>query len=384
MTERAGRALRLAVIGATGALGRALVQELEESALPVASLALYASARGAGSELEFRGEPLRVEELRAGGPASTLGTAVPASGGSLNGAAPNGTAAPAAGAAQAHGASFSGLDLAFFAATPTVTGQWLAAVRAGGCGAVDLGPFSRADLEVPLLLPELDPEAIAGFARTGRVAVPAAPAAQLVLALHPLHRAVGIERAEVTTLLPASSVGQAGIDALEGELRAMLSFAEPPPPSAFPHRLAFNVVPHAGAFDEAGHAEGERSLPGEVRRLLGSSLSIAVTELTVPVFHGCVQVVALCTRQPLAAAEARALLRGAPGVKLLDAPGEGVYPMPMLAVNDEAVLVGRVRDDPTRKNGLLLVLAGDNLRRGAASAVGVASLLRERGLVGQG
>jgi aspartate-semialdehyde dehydrogenase len=167
-------------------------------------------------------------------------------------------------------------------------------------------------------------------------------------------------------------------------MRAMLAFQEPPPPAVLPHRLAFNVIPQVGAVGDDGASEDEVQLAAELARLLGQpGLPVAATSLRVPVFYGHVQTVSLATLRPLGAAGAREALRQARGVKLLDTPREGVYPMPMLAVNDDAVLVGRVREDPTTEHGLSLVVVGDNLRKGAAvNAVEVARALFEGPLAG--
>ncbi len=335
------RPLNLAVLGATGAVGRALVQALEDLDLPLGPLRLLASERSAGGEVEFRGDPHRVEALQEG--------------------------------------AFQGRDLAFFAAGASVARAWAEKARAAGCAVVDLSPAFRADGDVPLVLPQVNPESLAGFARRGIAAVPGPAAAQLALVLAPLHRAAGVERASVTTLEAVSGAGQKGVEELEAEMRAMLAFQEPPPPTALPHRIAFNVVPQAGPIGDDGSSEEERALVAEVRRLVGSSLRLAATSLRVPIFYGYSQAVNVRTRRKLPAAEAREILRKAPGVKVLDAPAEGIYPMPMLAVNDDAVLVGRLRDDASQENGLDLFVTGDNVRRGGATtAVEVAKLLAER------
>lgn len=338
------RPLHLALVGATGAVGKALVQALEDLDLPIGSLRLLASERGAGSEVEFRGEDLRVEALAEG--------------------------------------AFQGRDLAFFAAGAGVSAAWAEKARAAGCAVVDLSPAFRADPGVPLVLPEVNADALAGFPRRGIVSTPGPGATQLALVLAPLHRAAGVERASVTTFDSVSGGGQKGVDELEAEMRAMLAFQEPPPPTALPHRIAFNLVPQVGPLDAAGASEQERALVAETRRLLGSSIRLAATSVRVPVFYGLSQSVNLRLRRKLSAAEARELLRQAPGVKVLDDPGQGVYPMPMLAVNDDAALVGRIREDPSQENGLDLFVAADNLRRGAATtAVAVAKLLAERQLL---
>jgi len=338
------RPLHLAVLGATGAVGKALVQALEDLDLPLASLRLVASERSAGTELEFQGEARRVEALGEG--------------------------------------SFQGRDLAFFAAGARVSLAWAEKARAAGCAVVDLSPAFRGDPAVPMVLPEVNAEALAAFSRRGIVATPGPAATQLALALAPLHRAAGVERASVTTLEAVSGGGQRGVDELEAEMRAMLAFQEPPQPTALPHRIAFNLVPQVGAFDADGASDEERALTAETRRLLGSSVRIAATAVRVPVFYGLSQAVNLRLHRKLSAADARELLRKAPGVKVLDDPGQGVYPMPMLAVNDDAALVGRVREDASQENGLDLFVTADNVRRGAATtALAVAKLLVERQLL---
>ncbi len=339
-----GRPVTLAVVGATGAVGRALLQAIEESELEIAGLRLAASERSAGAELDFRGAPCRVDALGA--------------------------------------QTFRGADLAFLAATAGVSREWAPRAWSDGCPAIDLSPAFRADPEVPLVLPELDAGGVAGFRRRGVVAVPGAAAVQLALVLAPLHAAAQVERVVVSACVAASGAGQRGVEELEQQTRAMMAFQEPPAPTAIPHRLAFNLVPQVGALGAGGAAEEERRLVEETRRLLGARAPlVSATALQVPLFHGLAQTVNVRTARPLGAEAARGLLRAAPGVKVLDLPAEGVYPMPMLAVNDDAVLVGRIREDPSQAHGLDLVVAGDNLRRGAATtALGVARLLLVAGL----
>ncbi|HTT70706.1 MAG TPA: aspartate-semialdehyde dehydrogenase [Anaeromyxobacteraceae bacterium] len=335
------RPLAVAVLGATGAVGRALLAALEESDLELAPPGLYASARSEGEEIEFRGEPLKVRV--AGAPA------------------------------------LEGLDLAFLATSAELSRSLAGGPSRGPCTLIDFTPAFRDDPEVPLVLPELTPEALRTPARRGLYALPGPSAALLALALAPLHRAAGVRRAAVVTLESASAGGQKGVEDLEAELRAMLALHEPRPPTALPHRLAFNLVPGPGPFAAGGASSSEEGLTAEVRRLLGSSVALVASSVRVPIFYGLCQSVNLATRRKFSADEARALLSRAPGVKVVDAPSEGVFPMPMLAVNDDAVLVGRVREDPSQENGLELFLAGDNLRRGAATgAVGVARILAER------
>lgn len=339
------RPLDLAVLGATGAVGQALLQAIDELELPVASMKLLASERGAGETIDFRDDEYRVEPLREG--------------------------------------VFQGLDLAFFAASAEVSKARLSEAKTAGCLVVDLTPAFRGLAEVPLVLPEVNRESLAQAVAKGVVALPGPAAAQLAMVLAPLHRAVGVERVVVTTFESVSGAGRHAVRELEAELRALLAFQEPPAPTHLPHRIAFNLVPQSGPFGDDGTSEGERGLVAEVRRLLGSSLRIAATTVRVPIFYGHSQAVNVKTRRPLGPDEARELLRKAAGVKVIDAPREGVYPMPMLAVSDDAVLVGRIRPDGSQENGLDLFISGDNLRRAAATAaVQVARGLLERRLGG--
>jgi aspartate-semialdehyde dehydrogenase len=353
----AGPPLELALLGATGAVGRAIVEALEESDLEGARLWLLASERSAGEEVEFRGEPLRVEVVKEG--------------------------------------AFAGCDLAFFAAGEAAARRWAPEARAAGARVVDLSPAFREDPGVPLVVAGLAPPHLAGPA-IGRVGEPAAdtveplsaplvacpsPAsAQLALALAPLRAAAGLERVAVVTLAAVSGAGKEAVAELEAELRAMLAFQEPPASTALPHRVAFNAVPQVGPFAEGGATDEERRTTSELRRLLGEpELPVSAAAAWIPVFHGHTQLVNVRTARPLSPDAAREALKAVPALKVLDAPGEGIYPMPMLAVNDDAVLVGRVRADPSQERGLDLVVVGDNLRRGAAlNAIAVARQIASR------
>jgi len=328
------RPLKLALAGATGAVGRAVLETLEERDLPVETLRLFASPRSAGSQLDFRGDELRVDALADG--------------------------------------AFAGLDAAIFATPATVSREWATRAWAAGCVAVDLSAAFRGDPDVPLVVPELNGDAALAFEKKGIVAAPGAPAAALALALAPLHTAAGLERVSAVVLEPASGAGHAGVEQLEREAADLMNGREPEGPGAVPHRLAFNLVPQVGAFEPSGSTDAEAGLAAELRRLLGApGLQVSTTAVRVPVFYGTVAVVSLAFARHLAPDAARAALRGAAGVKVLDAPGESVYPMPMLAVIDESAMVGRIRATGPRQ--LELVVSADNLRRGAAAnAVGIA------------
>jgi len=330
------RPLKVAVLGATGAVGTTLVQVLEEHDFPVESLRLLASARSEGAEIDFRGDGLTVQAVKDG--------------------------------------AFDGCDLAFLAAPEGVAREWAPRARAAGCAVVDVSPAFRLDLDVPLVVPEVNPQDVDLWKARGIVASPGPSAVLLAVALKPLHDAAGLEHVAATVLASVSGAGQAAIEQLEREGQDLMNGREPEPPVAFPHRLAFNLVPLS--------AEAEQGLSADLRRVLGDpALAVAVASVRVPVFYGHAASLSLSLRRKLPLAEARELLRRAEGLKLVDQPAEQLFPMPMLAVNDDAVLVGKLREDPTQENGLELFLAVDNLRKGGATnLVQIARLVAARHL----
>lgn len=330
------RPLRIALLGATGAVGRAALEVLEDLDLPIGALRALASGRSAGGEVSFRGDGLRVDEVHAG--------------------------------------AFRGSDLALLAVPADVARTWAPVARSEGCLVADASDAFAGDPEVPVVVPEVNPEAAARLLRgTARSACGLAP--PVALALAPLRAAAGLARVAVVALEPASGAGRRGMEQLEAEAMALMNGREPEPPSAVPHRLAFNLVPQVGPFGEGDATAAEARLAADLAALLPGA-AVTATAVRVPVFYGHAAVVRFTTGRPLGAAQARERLRAAAGVKLLDRPGEQLYPMPMLSVNDDAVLVGRLRDDPTLPNGLELFLSADNLRRGGATnLVGLGRLL---------
>jgi aspartate-semialdehyde dehydrogenase len=337
-----GRTPKIALLGATGAVGRAVLELLEEGAFPAAELRLLASERSREERIDFRGEELVVE-------------------------------APGE-------RSFRGVDVAVLAAGEEASRTWAPRARAEGVPVVDLSAAFRADPDVPLVVAGVN-DAAAREAGKGIVAGACGAAVPLALALAPIHRAAGVERASVTVLVPASAAGREGTRQLEAEVLALLN-GEEPEPAAFTHRMAFNVVPQIGSFGPDGATAEERAVQADLRRVLSApGLRATATAVRVPVFHGTAAAVNLRTGRRLGAAEARELLRSAPGVKVVDAPAERVYPMPMLSAHDESALVGRIREDPTQENGLDLFVVGDNLRLGgAANALAIVRILTgERG-----
>ena len=319
--------MKLAVVGATGSVGRAVLEDLEAREVEVA-LRLFATGRSEVDLLEFRGDELEVEKL--------------------------------------DDKSFRGCQAAIFATPAPVAREWAPKAWADGCLAVDLtGAFLSAP-EVPVVVAGWNDDAVPEGKARGVVAGPSGPVVPLALTLGPIHRQAGVERVVVTVLYAASGAGRAGVRQLEKEMVALLN-GEEPDLSDISHRMGFNLVPQVGAFDAGGHTDQEVAVGAGLRRLLSApTLAATATLVRVPIFYGHGLAVNIRTERPLRAEEARALLRASPGVKVVDAPGERVYPMPMLAVNDDAVLVGRVREDDSQRNGLDLFLVADNLRRGAA------------------
>ncbi len=328
MPATPSRPFSLALLGATGALGRAVLEVLEDLDVPATEVRLLATDRSAGQEIDLRGEPHRVAAVDAAG--------------------------------------FAGADVAILAAGEAASLRWAPIARAAGCLVVDGSAAFRGDPAVPLVVPQVNPAAL-DAAGEGMVASPGALAVALALVLGPLDRAAGIASASVVALEEVSGAGRSGVEQLERELADLMNGREPPEPTGVPHRIAFNLVPQIGPVDADGAAEGEVRLAAELRRLLGRpGLPLAVTALRAPVFHGHAAAVHLALARPLEPEAARALLRSAPAVKVIDRPAERIYPMPMLAVNDDAVLVGRIRAVGEAPGGLALFLAIDDLRKGGA------------------
>ncbi len=338
----APRPLNLAVLGAAGAVGRAVLEVLEEQEFPVKSLRLLGSARSAGTLLEYRGEEIEVEAVQE--------------------------------------RAFRGCDLAIFSAGASVSKEWAPKAWAEGCVVVDDSSAFAAEEGVPLVVPEVNPQDAALHRNRGVVANPASPVIPLVVALAPIRAAAGLERVVVSTYHSVSSAGHASVVQLEREVRALMNGLEPEPPDRIPHRIAFNVVPQIGAFTPSGYTEEETRMIEETRKVLADpALRLSATAVRVPVFYGHSESVNVTTQRKISAAEAREVLRQAPGLKVIDTPGDRIYPMPMLAVNDDAVLVGRIREDLSQENGLELFVVADNLRKGAAAnAVQIARLLHDR------
>jgi aspartate-semialdehyde dehydrogenase len=314
---------------------------LAERRFPASEVVAFASARSAGTRVAYAGEELLVRELRPD--------------------------------------SFEGFDLALFSAGGGTSRAFAPEAVARGCVVVDKSSAFRMDPAVPLVVPEVNPDAAASH--RGIVSNPNCSTIQLVAALKPLHDAAGLRHVTVATYQAVSGSGATAMAELRAQSTAVLG-GEPAQPSVYPHPIAFNVIPQCDAFDGDSTTE-ETKLIHETHKILGDqTIGISATCVRVPVWRGHSEAVWIETREPLAAADARELLARAPGVRVVDDPGAGVYPLPSVASGTDDILVGRIRDDASRPNGLSLFVVADNLRKGAATnGVQIAELLVERGLV---
>jgi aspartate-semialdehyde dehydrogenase len=335
---------RVAILSATGTVGREFLTALEELDFPIDELRLLGRACGEGERLELSGKELPVQAVAA--------------------------------------ERFRGVQLVFLSPNSGAAREWAPIATRAGALVIDTSSAFRLDEEVPLVVPEVNPEAVDGARRKGIVASPSSAVVALALALKPLHDAARITRVVVSTYQAVSGIGRRGIVELEKQTADLMSMRAPQA-RAFPHRVAFNLVPHLGKFTERGTTEEEESMALETRKVLGApSLRMSATAVRVPVYFGHAAAVNLATEQKLTAQAARELLKKAPGVKVLDEPARAVYPMPMLAVGDSVAHVGRIREDASQENGLDLFVCIDNLRKGAAlNAVQLAELLRVRGVL---
>jgi aspartate-semialdehyde dehydrogenase len=334
--------LTVAVVGATGAVGEVLLDVLAEREFPLGELRLLASGRSAGRSLSHAGGAIRVQEARP--------------------------------------EAFEGADLVFFAATGDLSRTLAPEAVARGAIVIDKSSTWRMRPEVPLVVPEVNPEAL--DSHHGIVACPNCTTIGVVMALAPLHRAAGLERVVATTLQAASGAGRDGVDELELQRRAQPG--ESPAPAIFAAPIHDNVVPLCDALGDDGHSAEEVKLIAETRKILGlPALPISVTCVRVPVAVGHSASLLVSTERPLGAAEAREALANFPGVEVVDeACGERV-PTPADVVGRDAIVVGRIRED-TGGQGLALFQVGNNLRKGAATnAVQIAEALIERKLLAQ-
>jgi aspartate-semialdehyde dehydrogenase len=339
--------MRVAVVGATGAVGSTILGIMRERSFPADEVVPFASGRSAGRRIDYGPAHLEVQVLDED--------------------------------------SIRGFDLALFSAGSAVSEEWAPRFADAGAVVVDNSSRWRMEEHVPLVVAEVNPEDLASH--SGIVANPNCSTMQMVVALKPILDGAGIERIVVSTYQSVSGTGQRAVEELHEQSEAVIEADEIAPPSVYPHQIAFNVIPQVETFKEGDdYTTEERKMMAETRKILGSDdIGISATCARVPVYTGHSESINLQTRDPLSPEECRELLSGAPGVVVADDPHNAIYPLAIAAAGRDDVLVGRIRRDPSHERCLNLWVVGDNLRKGAATnAVQLAELLNVRGLLRTG
>ncbi|SOB87710.1 aspartate semialdehyde dehydrogenase [Sphingomonas guangdongensis] len=335
---------RIVVAGATGNVGREVLAILAEREFPADEIAVLASARSQGDEVDYgeTGRKLKIQNIEHFDPA--------------------------------------GWDMAIFAIGSEATKLHAPRFAAAGCTVIDNSSLYRMDPDVPLIVPEVNPEAIDGYRAKNIIANPNCSTAQMVVALKPIHDAARITRVVVATYQSVSGAGKAGMDELFEQSRNIF-VGDSAEPKKFTKQIAFNVIPHIDSFLDDGSTKEEWKMVVETKKILDPKIKVIATCVRVPVFVGHSEAITIEMAEELSAEDAQKILREAPGVMLVDKREDGGYVTPVEAVGDYATYVSRVRDDPTVENGLALWCVSDNLRKGAAlNAVQIAELLGRRHL----
>ena len=337
-----GQSYRVAILGATGAVGTELMELLESRHFPLADLKLLASARSAGTTIKFRGEALKVEVV------------------------------------ESH--SFDGVDIVLASAGGSISKAWAATAIAAGAVMIDNSSAFRMDSNVPLIVPEVNPQAIAHH--QGLIANPNCTTILMAVAVYPLHQVQPIQRIVASTYQSASGAGARAMEEVKVQAQAILN-GQPPQPEIFPYPLAFNLFPHNSPLNQQGYCEEEMKMINETRKIFGvNDLKITATCVRVPVLRAHSESINLEFESPFDVAIAREILSNAPGVKLVEDWQANYFPMPIDASGKDEVLVGRIRQDLSNPNGIELWLCGDQIRKGAAlNAIQIAELLVEKALL---
>ena len=335
---------RVVVAGATGNVGREMVNILAERQFPADEIAVLASSRSTGDQIEYgdTGRMLTVKNIEHFDPA--------------------------------------GWDIALFAIGSEATKVYAPKFAAAGCTVIDNSSLYRMDPDVPLIVPEVNPEAIDGYRAKNIIANPNCSTAQMVVALKPLHDAATIRRVVVATYQSVSGAGKVGMDELFEQSRNIF-IGDPAEPKKFTKQIAFNVIPHIDSFLDDGSTKEEWKMVVETKKILDPKIKLTATCVRVPVFVGHSEALNIEFEHEISAAKAKSILREAPGVMLIDKHEDGGYVTPIESAGEDATYISRVREDPTVENGLALWCVSDNLRKGAAlNAVQIAELLGRRHL----
>jgi aspartate-semialdehyde dehydrogenase len=334
---------RVAVVGATGNVGREMLGILAERSFPADDVIALASRRSQGTEVSFGDKTLKVKAL------------------------------------EHH--DFADVDICLMSAGSAVSKEWSPRIAAAGAVVIDNSSCWRYDADVPLVVPEVNADAVAGFRKKGIIANPNCSTAQLVVVLKPLHDMAKIKRVVVATYQSVSGAGKDAMDELFAQTKSIYVLDEITP-NKFPKRIAFNVIPHIDVFMEDGFTKEEWKMMAETKKIVDPKIKLVATCVRVPVFVGHSEAVAIEFENPITVEEAREVLRNAPGVMVIDKREAGGYATPYEAVGEDATYVSRIREDATVENGLALWCVSDNLRKGAAlNAIQIAECLINRKLI---
>ncbi len=336
---------KVAIVGATGNVGREMLDILSERGFPADTVEALASRRSQGTEVSFGDRHLKVKALEH--------------------------------------YDFAGTDIVLMSAGGSVSKEWSPKIAAKGCVVIDNSSAWRYDPRVPLVVPEVNGDAIEGFAKTNIIANPNCSTAQLVVALKPLHERARIKRVVVSTYQSVSGAGKAAMEELFEQTRAVF-VADPLEAKKFTKRIAFNCIPQIDTFMEDGSTREEWKMVAETKKILDPRIKLTATAVRVPVFVSHAEAVNIEFEQPISADEAREILREAPGCLVVDKREDGGYVTPYEAAGEDATYISRIREDSTLENGLNLWVVSDNLRKGAAlNTIQIAELLVNRGLLGK-
>ena len=332
---------KVVIAGATGNVGREMLNILSERQFPVDEIAVLASRRSLGTEVSFGDKTLKTKDIE--------------------------------------GFDFTGWDIALFAIGSDATKQYAPIAASQGCVVIDNSSLYRYDADVPLVVPEVNPEAVDDYKKKMIIANPNCSTAQMVVALKPLHDRAKIKRVVVSTYQSVSGSGKEAIDELWDQTKGMYVPGQEVAPKVYPKQIAFNVIPHIDVFLEDGSTKEEWKMVAETKKILDKSIKLTATCVRVPVFVGHSESINIEFEDHLDEAEARDILREAPGIMVIDKREAGGYITPVECVGDYATFISRIRQDPTIDNGINLWSVSDNLRKGAAlNAVQIAETLGNR------
>lgn len=328
----------IAIAGATGMVGQEFLKILEQRYFPIDKIKLLASERSAGSKLAFRGKEEKVHLLSE--------------------------------------ETFEGMDIGLFSPGASVSKIYAPIAAKAGCVVIDNTSQFRMEPDIPLVVPEVNPKAIAQYKKRNIIANPNCSTIQMVVALKPIHDAVKIKRIVVSTYQAVSGAGKEAVDELSEQVRALFNM-KPIGKNIFPHQVAFNCIPQIDVFLENGYTKEEMKMVNETKKIMGDdSIKVTATAVRVPVFNSHSESVNIETERKITAKEVKKILSNAPGIKVLDDPANKVYPMPIDAAEMDEVFVGRIREDDTVPNGINMWIVSDNIRKGAAlNAVQIAEVL---------